>query len=208
MLELTVSGDATLAGELGRASVLCRAQHARDVRLVLPHRLELNPSLVELLVDFVERSGVRGIELVHTSHLIGFVCSALRMRCPRTQVSSPTEGQIETTRSGRHEIARLVKASSWLVIDAEPEESDRVFLERAFEAARAVQAPRVALGLARAYRLTPDWSQALVQEIRRSPALRELLLVHPGQVAGFVASSVGLECPGVSVSSSSTRPSG
>src|SRR5688572_24654626 len=106
MLELTVSGDATLAGELERASVLCRAQDTREVRLVLPDNLELNPTLVDVLARFVDRSGILVIELCHPSHLIGFVCSALRLRCPRTQVSSPTEGRIETTRSGRHEITR------------------------------------------------------------------------------------------------------
>ncbi len=174
------------------------------VALVFPSDVRVSAALAGVIASGVEQVGsLRELVLVHPGATVGFLASSLGLRIPRCKV----RGERDLARvEGRPRNDSLTPPhGSATILDLR----DRS-LTQAFNAASmklgASQGNRAVLLLNPDETPPPGLTDLVVKELSLCPKLREVVLVHPSAVMGFIASSAGLRLPTLSLSAVRQAP--
>ena len=192
MTSITVTVDPSAPLEVAVAEALKklgRTTPSTNV-LVLPPLSRPGHNLVEVLARGASQlpAGSQLI-LVHPSTSLGFLLSTAALRLPKLKLR------------GASSLAELDQQAppSGEASDERPDEDVEHRIACAFEDARRTRSPICVVDLVGANVSRRTVTEAIVRAAVAAPSVRSIYLVNPAPICGFIASSVGLRLPTVSV---------
>lgn len=168
------------------------ASRPESVALVFPADVRVSGSLAEVIAAGAEQvEAMRELVLVHPGATVGFLASSLGLRIPRCKVRgerdlSKVDGRRNDTLTPPHGSATILDLRERSLVQAFGAASLKL---------RVSDGNRAVLLLNPGETPPPGLTDVVVRELGHCPKLREVVLVHPSAVMGFIASSAGLRLP-------------
>lgn len=188
-----VAPGAPAESRLREALKQLAAQTADVYVLVLALDARPGRELVPALVDGANALP-KGCELivVHPSPSLGFMVSSVALRVPHVRMTA-SAGMSESEPSEPATPASPQAAGAGDAADA-----NASAITRAFASTHRTSRATCVILLDAGTRPSPTLVPQIVREVRGSPHVRAVYLVHPQPAAGFLASTLGLRVPNVS----------